>query len=146
MLELTDSDVYQKYPYDIDAIGQSIHQILSRAQVDDQVDVVCKCVRADFKLTSDKGEPYMLFSGVDSNRNVVGPIYMWRHVEQDFSSGHIYMIRGLRAAAEKQWSDEAGRYVPSTDGSKALSVGRMTAVEDVTSISAIKALFDGREW
>ena len=63
----------------------------------------------------------------------------------DVVEGNVYIVRGLKVAAETVWDDGKWKYVPRGDGTKKAECKDRTAMEDVTHVEEIMQ-FSNDEW
>ena len=112
-----------------------------RASINTHVDIVVRCTIVE-ERTKDDGESYLIVYGVDMDGATVGPLRMWRFCENNAHAQNIYIVRGLKVVADRQWSDHVWDYVTCTDGSKQLQCDYRTAIEDVTHNLAITSIFE----
>ena len=86
-------------------------------------------------------EKYLAIHAVDTNSQVVGPMNFWGWAEDEVFAGNHYVFRGLRVAQAKTWDYEAWKWVTDLSGERIVEYSNRTAVEDVSTDEAVKALF-----
>ena len=117
---------------------------LQSMQVGEFVAMVLRINQLEEGETQNTGEPYLCIYGMDMDTITVGPIRLWRWTAADcgMQLGNTYILRGLRVVKETSWSDDKWAYVPREDGAMTVECNFRTAVEDVSQVEAIVALFE----
>ena len=107
----------------------------------DHVSIVLRVLGVTPKQTQGSGDPYLEVIGIDMDQTMVTPLRLWRYQDGDMEENKTYIIRGLKVAPAKVWDAHQWQYIIRADGSKALECTSCTAVEDVSHIQAISAIF-----
>ena len=90
----------------------------------------------------DTGDKYMSVYGSDRDGVDSGTIRFWGWNDTvNIQGGNTIVIRGLKVAPETVWDESAYKYVVNPQGKKNLVHSFRTAVEDVSSVDGINALF-----
>ena len=113
-------------------------------KVGDFVSIVLRISTLEESATNNTGEPFLCIYGVDMDGTTMGPIRLWRWTaaEGGMQTGSTVVLRGLRVVAETNWSVDKWAYVPREDGAMTVECNFRTAVEDVSAVEAIVALYD----
>ena len=113
-------------------------------QVGEFVAMVLRINQLEEGATNNTNEPFLCIYGMDMDTITVGPIRLWRWTVADcgMQLGNTYVLRGLRVVKETSWSDDKWAYVPREDGAMTVECNFRTAVEDVSQVEAIMALFE----
>ena len=143
VLEPVDQPTTPVFPYNVSYTSKDFATLgfLQGMKVGEYVALVIKVLGVDAKTTADKGEPYLVVTGVDMDNAVVAHLRLWRFEEGDVVEGNAYIMRGLKVAEETIWDDEKWKYVARGDGTKKAECKDRTAVEDVTHIDEIMHFF-----
>ena len=113
-IEENDTSMTPAFPYDTSSTSKDFATLgfVQEMKVGDHVALVIKVLEVETKITADKGEPYLLITGVDTDNAVVGHLCPWRFEEGDVVEGNVYIVRGLKATAETSWDEGKWKYVP----------------------------------
>jgi len=143
-LEPTDGGGYPTFPYVTDEVCDTFGtwERVQEVPLGTHIDLVLSIVLADERSTQDsRQEKYLSINGADMDNVPVGPVLLWGYAADEVHCGQIYIIRGLKVVAAKSWSYDDWKYVPRTDGARALDCTYRTAVEDVSRVQAITQIF-----
>ena len=138
-MEENDTSMTPAFPYDTSSTCKDFATLgfVQEMKFGDYVALVIKLLEVETKTTADKGEPYLLITGVDTENAVVGHLRLWRFEESDVVEGNVYIVRGLKVAAETSWDEGKWKYVPHEDGTKKAECKDRTAMVDVTHVEEI---------
>ena len=141
-MESHDRTVPYVFPYDTTV---SMHfatvQYAEECNIADYVDLCFYAMSVQVKYTSGKGEVFLEVYGVDSENTATGALRFWRLTDGDIEDGKIYIARGFKVSAGQSWDETEQKYVPRMDLPKKLECSPRTAIEDVTHVEEIAALF-----
>ena len=143
VLEPVDQPTSPVFPYNVSCTSKDFatFEFLQGMKVGEYVALVIKVLGVDAKTTADKGESYLVVTGVDMDKAVIAHLRLWRYEEGDVVEGNAYIMRGLKVAEETIWDDEKWKYVARGDGTKKAECKERTAMEDVTHIDEIMDFF-----
>ena len=143
ILETNDTSMTPVFPYDISCTSKDFATLafVQGMKVGEYVALVIKVLMVEPKTTADKGEPYLVVTGLDTDNASVGYLRLWRFEEGDVVEGNAYIVRGLKVVEETVWDEEKWRYVPRGDGTKKAECKDRTAMEDVTHVDGIMEFF-----
>ena len=134
------------FEYHVSEVSQDMasFEFVKSMQVGDFVAMVLRINHLEEGETSNTGEPYLCIYGLDMHGITVGPIRLWRWTAADggMQIGSTYVLRGLRVVKETSWSDDKWAYAPRDDGAMTVECNFRTAVEDVSTVDDIMALFE----
>ena len=90
------------------------------------------------------GEEYLKVEGTDMNGEQTGVLRLWKFEDGDIESGSTIILRGMKVAYDRVWSTEKEQWEQNSQGPKIPSSNERTAVEDVSDVTEITAIYD--EW
>ena len=118
-------------------------EFVQSMHVNDFVSIALRITQLEESMTNNTGEPYLSIYGTDMDGTTMGPIRLWRWTTEDggMELSGTYVLRGLRVVKETSWSYDKETYAPREDGAMTVECNFRTAVEDVSDVEAIAALF-----
>jgi len=141
-VRLRPSDPGCKYIFPYDVMSDYSKDFASMAFVGEcavgtYVAIAMRINDVQAKWTSTQNEPYLQVMGVDTERNVVGPLRLWQREEGDIKIGGAYVVRGLKVVNDRAWDSTRGMWIRSADAPKTIECSVRTACEDVEDVESI---------